>query len=149
MPMHPFKPLVHFLIPVLSVFTAAAAEEEWPEFRGPQQQGVSAAKNVPVRWGAEDNVVWRVEVPGKGWSSPALSGGKIYLTTAVGDSSSGVTLHALCLDAKDGHQLWDTEIFRPDGATASAMHRKNSLASPTPIVSGGRVYVHFGHMGTA
>jgi len=137
------------LASVLLPFSALAAEEEWPEFRGPQQQGISNAKNVPTKWGADDNVAWKVEVPGKGWSSPSLSGGKIYLTSAIGEPSTGVTLHALCLDAKDGHTLWDTELFKPDDATAAAMHRKNSLASPTPIVADGRVYVHFGHMGTA
>ena len=147
--MPPLKPLTLSAAALCLSLTAFAGETEWPEFRGPRQQGVSEAKGVPVRWGAEDNVVWRVELPGKGWSSPVLSGGHLYLTTAVGDSASGVTLHALCVNAADGHTLWDTEIFQPDASSASAMHRKNSLASPTPIVAEGRVYVHFGHMGTA
>src|SRR6185369_8367828 len=118
--MQPVHPLVLSVVSLLLPISVYAATDEWPEFRGPQQQGVSAAKNVPIKWGAEDNVVWKVEVPGKGWSSPSLSGGKIYLTTAIGEPSSGVSLHALCLDAKDGHTLWDTELFKPDAATASA-----------------------------
>jgi outer membrane protein assembly factor BamB len=131
-------------------FTAAhAADLDWPQFRGPTGQGLSDATGVPTEWSDTQHVAWKVEVPGKGWSSPVLSHGKLYLTTAVGDAGSGISLHALCLDAKDGHTLWDTEIFTPDPAAASAMHRKNSLASPTPIVTADRLYVHFGHMGTA
>ncbi len=60
-----------------------------------------------------------------------------------------VTLHALCLDATNGRILWNTELFRPDSESAAAMHRKNSLASGTPVVTADRIFVHFGHMGTA
>jgi outer membrane protein assembly factor BamB len=125
-------------------FPGQAAETEWPQFRGPTGQGLSGAVGVPVTWSATENVAWKVEVPGKGWSSPVLSKGKIYLTTAAGGA-----LRALCLDAADGHTLWDTELFRPDPESMSAMHQKNSLASPTPIVADGKIYAHFGHMGTA
>jgi outer membrane protein assembly factor BamB len=55
----------------------------------------------------------------------------------------------LCLDAKKGKILWDKEVFRQDGSKAPGIHRKNSHASPTPLVYGGRLYVHFGHQGTA
>ena len=53
------------------------------------------------------------------------------------------------MNATDGKIAWDTEIFRPKESVAHEMHTKNSLASPTPIVNGDRLYVHFGHMGTA
>jgi outer membrane protein assembly factor BamB len=129
---------------------ASAAETEWPQFRGPTGQGLSAAVNVPVEWSATEHVAWKVEIPGRGWSSPVLSKGRLYLTSAVADAgSTDVTLHALCLDAADGRVIWDTEVFRPDPASTAAMHRKNSPASGTPIVTGDRLFVHFGHMGTA
>ena len=130
-------------------FTTAHAADDWPQFRGPTGQGISDAKDVPAEWSDTQHIAWKVEVPGKGWSSPVLSHGKLYLTTAVGDAGSGVSLRALCLDAKDGHTLWDTEIFQPEPTAVTAMHRKNSLASPSPIVTEDRLYVHFGHMGTA
>ena len=127
-----------------------AAETEWPQFRGPTGQGISAATNVPVAWNATEHVAWSVEIPGRGWSSPVLSKGRLYLTSAVpGADTSDVTLHALCIDAANGKTLWDTEVFRPDPASVAAMHRKNSPASGTPIVTADRLYVHFGHMGTA
>lgn len=126
------------------------AETEWPEFRGPTGQGASAATNVPVQWNETTNVAWKVGLPGRGWSSPVLHKGRLYLTSAVADpGSSDVTLHALCLDATDGKILWNTELFRPDPSSVAAIHPKNSPASSTPIVSGDRLYVHFGHMGTA
>src|ERR1044071_4880090 len=58
---------------------------EWPEFRGPTGQGVSDVKGVPVHWTATNNVAWEVPVPGKGWSSPVLSAGKIYVTSAISE----------------------------------------------------------------
>ena len=124
-----------------------AGETEWPQFRGPTGQGLSAAVQVPVAWSASEHVAWKVEIPGRGWSSPVLSRGRLYLTAAVGEADK--TLHALCLDAADGRVLWDTEVFHPDAASVAAMHQKNSPASGTPIVTADRLYVHFGHMGTA
>jgi outer membrane protein assembly factor BamB len=59
------------------------------------------------------------------------------------------SLRALCLDAASGKVLWDNEVFRQNGATAPRKHAKNSHASPTPLIDGGRLYVHFGHQGTA
>ncbi len=147
-----FFPPVKHTAPLLAAFALAFssyAADEWPQFRGPTGQGISDAKGVPTEWSDTQHVAWKIEVPGKGWSSPVLSQGRLYLTTAVGDSTGGVSLRALCLDAKDGRTLWDTEIFQPDPATAAAMHRKNSLASPSPIVTSDRLFVHFGHLGTA
>ena len=148
--MSPTRSLLIVAATIASTFCATAAETEWPQFRGPAGQGISAATGIPVEWGATENVAWKVEIPGKGWSSPVLSHGRLYLTTALGDAKGGdVTLHALCLDAADGHTIWDTELFRPEPESAAAMHRKNSLASGTPIVTADRLFVHFGHMGTA
>jgi outer membrane protein assembly factor BamB len=127
-----------------------AGESEWPQFRGPTGQGLSTAVNVPIEWNADSHIAWKTELPGHGWSSPVLSHGKLYLTAAVPDAgSSDLTLHTLCLDPNDGKILWDTEVFRPDPSLTAAMHKKNSPASGTPIVTADRLYVHFGHMGTA
>jgi outer membrane protein assembly factor BamB len=128
---------------------ARAAADEWPQFRGPTGQGVSAATGVPVEWGPAKNVAWKTEIPGRGWSSPVLSGGRVYLTTAAGPANGAVSLYAVCLDAGTGKVLWDTQVFRPDPGLARAKHEKNSPASATPVVAGDRVYVHFGPMGTA
>ena len=140
-------PLVLF---ALATALARGAESEWPQFRGATGQGLSAAAKVPIEWDATKNVQWKTELAGRGWSSPVLVKGRLYLTGAATDpGTSEVTLHALCCDAADGRMLWDTTVLRPEPETTAAMHRKNSLASPTPLVAEGRLYVHFGHMGTA
>ena len=121
---------------------------DWPEFRGLTGQGHSPATDVPIRWSATENVAWKAAIPGGGWSSPVLVNGRVYLTSAI--SAAGVKdlkLTAICLDARDGKLLWSTNVFSPEDG--SSLHRKNSYASPTPLVRGGRLYVHFGHLGTA
>jgi outer membrane protein assembly factor BamB len=74
------------------------------------------------------------------------------LTSAVevkGTSKQDHSLRALCLNTKTGKAIWDVEVFRLDGSTAAPVHSKNSHASPTPLTDGQRLYVHFGHQGTA
>lgn len=110
--------------------------------------GHSTAKNVPVRWSATENVAWKVAVPGAGWSSPVLRDGVLYLTTADETGSGGLVLRALAYEAGTGRTLWDTVVFESPVKGAS-IHSKNGQASPTPIVTGDRLYVHFGHHGTA
>jgi outer membrane protein assembly factor BamB len=124
-----------------------AADLEWPEFRGPLGNGIARASHVPVNWNATNNVAWKTAVP-EGWSSPIVAEKKIYITgaTNVGD---GVSLRAICLDFETGKVDWDVEAIRTENEAARVKHSKNGLASPTPIVRDGKLYVHFGHMGTA
>ena len=133
---------------IILLMCAALRAEDWPQFRGPTGQGISEAKNLPTKWSASENVIWKKELPAKGWSSPVLMGGKIYLTGALEENGVPISLRAICVDAASGNILWDKEVFhRP--AVPSIKHEKNSYASPTPIVTSDRLYVHFGHLGTA
>ena len=128
--------------------TGSGSAVDWPQFRGPGGQGISNARNVPLNWGSSSNIVWRAEISGVGWSSPVLRRGRLYVTTAVMATEKGnPSLRALCLDASSGKILWDTEVFVHTGSTN--IHNKNSHASPTPVVEEDRLYVHFGHQGTA
>jgi outer membrane protein assembly factor BamB len=119
--------------------------DEWPEFRGPTGQGIADARNVPLTWSASNHVTWKTALIGNGWSSPILHNGRLYITVATGEGNE-LSLRAQCYDAKNGKLLWDKEALK--GAAGSA-HKKNSQASPTPIVSGNRLYLHFGHNGSA
>jgi outer membrane protein assembly factor BamB len=126
------------------------AAEDWPQFRGPTGEGHATAKNLPLEWGKNKNVGWMTPIPGLGWSSPIVVKGRVYLTTAVPLPENGdQSLDAFCLDAKTGKILWRQQVFRQDGRKAPGIHGKNSHASPTPLVHDGRLYVHFGHQGTA
>lgn len=138
-----------FLAFVLLTSTALA---DWPEFRGATRDGIADVKYLPLRWSETMNIAWRVPLLGEGWSSPVVVSERVYLTAAVpvADTASGdYELTALCLDAATGKTLWQTNLFAQQADAAPKIHSKNSHASPTPIVDGQRLYVHFGHMGTA
>jgi outer membrane protein assembly factor BamB len=120
--------------------------EDWPQFRGPTGQGVSTEVELPVEWSESRNVRWKVDVPGTGWSSPVVAGDRVWLTTAVVDRN-GTSLRALAFDTATGRRVVDAEVFRLP--RRNLLNPKNSHASPTPIVEGDRVYVHFGADGTA
>jgi outer membrane protein assembly factor BamB len=129
-----------------------ARAADWAEFRGPGGAGQYTGSALVTEWGPDKNVAWKTPIPGSGWSSPIVANGKLFLTTAVpqGDSKKpDYSLRALCLDPKSGAILWDKKIFVEPGETAPKPHSKNSHASPTPVSDGERVFVHFGHLGTA
>ena len=124
---------------------------EWLEFRGPNGVGHYEGPAVPTAWGPDKNVAWKFPLPGAGWSSPILVRGKLILTTAVAVGSSDkpdYELRVVCVDAKTGKESWNEQVFL-EKATVSQPHKKNSHASPTAVSDGERIFVHFGHMGTA
>ncbi len=142
---------------VLAISAASGRQssaEDWPEFRGPAANGHSAAVGLPVKWSADQNVVWKKAIDGLAWSSPIVLGDRIYLTTSVADGEElgpEQSLRTLCLDAESGAVQWDVEIFRQTKSTAARdkVHKKNSHASATPITDGKHLFVHFGVHGTA
>ena len=133
------------------VCSAAVDAADWTEFRGPTGQGHADVSNLATTWSETENVTWKVEVPGNGWSSPVVGGQRIYLTAAVPieDSEKQQSLKVLCLNADDGSEIWNVEVFQQTDEEKVQIHRKNSHASPTPILEGDRLYVHFGPHGTA
>jgi outer membrane protein assembly factor BamB len=137
---------------VLALIPLAAHTEDWPQFRGPTGQGHSSERGLPLEWSESRNIVWKTPVPGTGWSSPVVAGGRVWVTTAVEKRAGSrgpvtVSLRALAFDVATGREVVNTEVFRIDDA--GYINPKNSRASPTPIVEGGHVYVHFGADGTA
>jgi outer membrane protein assembly factor BamB len=118
--------------------------EDWPQFRGTNSDAHVAGTSAPLEWSDEKNVAWKVSIPGLGWSSPSVADGKIFLTTAV-TQGQGLSLRVMALDAETGDTLWDREVREIE--KAPAIHAKNSHASPTPLVRGDDVFVHFGAEG--
>ncbi len=138
------------LLVALTVLPLSA--EDWPQFRGPTGQGHSSEAGLPLEWSETKNVVWKTAVAGSGWSSPVVSGGQVWVTAALETAGTGrgrhtTSLRALAFDEATGRGVIDVEVFRTGSAPAN--HLKNSRASPTPIIDGDRVYVHFGAEGTA
>jgi outer membrane protein assembly factor BamB len=140
--------LVLLLIAGASVLAQA---EDWPQFRGPTGQGHATERGLPLEWSETKNIIWKMPVPGLGWSSPSVSNGRVWLTTVVESKERRgrvtASLRALAFDVATGRELVSVEVFRLDDA--GYVNPKNSRASPTPIVDGDRVYVHFGAEGTA
>jgi outer membrane protein assembly factor BamB len=120
--------------------------EDWPQVRGPGGQGQSSETGLPIQWSESKNVAWKVPVPGRGWSSPVIAGGRVWLTTAVAERRE-TSLRLLAYDRDTGKPSLDVEVFRMK--SSELQNAKNSHASPTPIVDGERVYLHFGAEGTA
>lgn len=151
-------PIVLALLGLLGSITTG---EDWPQFRGPGGQGHSLARDLPLTWDVDTNVVWKTPLPGSGWSSPVVSSGRIYATAAVptedenggnvGESTRKVesrySLRTVCLRFDTGKMLWNKETSEVPADTS--IHRKNSHASATPVIRSDRVYVHFGTYGTA
>jgi len=140
--------LVLLLIAGASVLAQA---EDWPQFRGPTGQGHATERGLPLEWSETKNIIWKTPVPGLGWSSPTVANGRVWLTTVVESKERrgrvSASLRALAFDIATGRELVNVEVFRLDDA--GYVNPKNSRASPTPIVEGDRVFVHFGAEGTA
>ncbi|MEO1524787.1 MAG: PQQ-binding-like beta-propeller repeat protein [Planctomycetota bacterium] len=151
--------------------SAAVAESPWPDFRGPNANGVVMNSNVPASFGDARNITWKSALPGKAWSSPVVADGKVWATTAIevfpteeerlqmlADAgieqkkfkqlaiAKSIKLQLLVLDWKTGKlesTIELTEIDSPD-----PIHSLNSYASPTPVIEGDHIFCHFGTYGT-
>ena len=122
-----------------------AHADTWPAFRGPTGDGHSKATGIPLEWSETKNVGWKTPIPGKGWSTPLVSETQIWVTTATED---GKEMSYLCLDRKTGKVLKETVLFK-NATTEPLGNPVNGYASPTGILDGDHVILHFGSYGTA
>jgi len=132
------------LIWILLLPIAATASGEWPEFRGPTSDGHSTAVGLPLKWSEKQNVRWKTAIHGRGWSSPAVWGNQIWMTTATED---GRQLFAVCVDRATGKVLLDRKVFE-NSHPEPLGNDVNSYATPSPVIESGRVYMTFGSPGT-
>ncbi|MBL9124734.1 MAG: PQQ-binding-like beta-propeller repeat protein [Planctomycetaceae bacterium] len=143
---------------------SADAQSNWPQFRGAQSLGTSDDARLPERWTATENVRWKQDIPGSGWSSPVVWGNRVFVTTVVNRGTTekpkkGLYLggerpeppkevhewRVVCLDLNDGQVLWNRQVH--EGVPESSIHVKNTFASETPVTDGERVYAYFGNLG--
>jgi outer membrane protein assembly factor BamB len=134
----------------------------WPQYRGAQVDGLAQGATLPDTWSATENVVWKINVPGWGWSSPIVWGDRIYVTSAVGEQPLSkpkvggypgghlqqTDVHRwmiYCLDFNTGKVMWEREAHR--GVPPQLRHPRNSYASETPVTDGERVYAYFANVG--
>jgi outer membrane protein assembly factor BamB len=139
------------------------SQNEWPQFRGPGSRGVGNSERLPLVWSQTTNIAWHADIPGRGWSSPIVSGTHVFLTTAISEGTEEAPKKGLyfggerplsknrhrwlgiCLDRDTGKQRWATELFADQPSTP--IHVKNSYASETPVTDGEHFYALFGQIG--
>lgn len=125
------KVVVPLMLTLLTLVASGA--ESWPDWRGPQQNGAVTGKGYPIQWGEEDNIAWKVNLPGWGTSTPVIWGPRIVVTCEVEEKNALVGLN------RDGQQLWQVTF----GPMASARNRKASGANPSPVTDGNYVYAYY------
>ncbi len=114
-----------------------------PQFRGPDGEGHSTEKHLPLTWNESENIRWKTAIEGLGWSTPTIGGSQVWITTAIDE---GKSLRVICLEEETGKVLHDVEVFHHDDP--GPIHGKNSYASPSVLIDGNYVYAHFGKLGT-
>ncbi len=143
----------------------AAAQDNWPQFRGPNASGVASDDpRLPSEWSTIDNVRWVADVPGWGWSCPIVWGDKVFVTTVVSDAETVAPQGGLylgegvrtppegvhhwmvyCFDLHTGEELWSDEPHT--GEPVVPRHPKSTYAAETPCTDGERLFVLFGDVG--
>lgn len=142
---------------------ALAAEENWPQFRGPNMSGVADKAQLPRSWDKVKNVAWVTEIGGHGWSSPIVWGDRVFVTVyrnpqaasprkgfqlgdVMGRRPAGANEWLVyCLDWNSGQVLWKQLVHK--GRPTGPIHNKNTYASETPATDGERIYAYFGNLG--
>lgn len=123
---------------VTSMIVAAGVSlgaENWPQWRGPNLNGVSGEKNPPLKWSASEGITWKVPMPNLSGSTPIIWRDTIFLSVADGMSESDA-LHILALNRADGSERWK----RPMGTTNRKV-RKGDMTSPSPVTDGRTVWL--------
>lgn len=150
---------------------AKPVSSNWPQWRGPDAQGISTDKNLPSEWSATKNVLWKTPLPGRGFSQPIIWGKKVFLTTDIesGPETTGYkppkrmlgdkefthpewygvdklhTFKTVCLDRDSGKVLWERTSY--EGKVYDYRHKRGDYAAPTPVTDGKYVYSYFGSEG--
>ena len=153
---------------ILLALAGVCAAEQWPQFRGPQAGVVPDDPALPDTWSETENVVWKTNIPGLGWSSPIVWNDHVFITSAIsagqepapipglydrGDEYDRTRIQSSAqhrwvvydVDFKTGAIRWARELHR--AVPPGRRHVKNSHASETPVTDGERVYVYFGSIG--
>jgi outer membrane protein assembly factor BamB len=118
----------------LSAIPASVAAENWPQWRGPSANGISAEKNLPVSWSVTENITWKLPLPALSGSTPIVWGDRIFLNVAENGS-----LFLWAVDRGKGTPLWKQHLGDGDHK-----QRKQNMSTPSPVTDGKNVWVMTG-----
>ncbi len=135
--MNRYRNSLSLVLIILFVLSNNACAENWPCWRGPRGDGTSLEKDVPIRWDAATNIIWKTALPGKGHASPIVWGDRVFTTTAIPEKQQRILL---CIDRETGVILWQKIIL---DTQFEKKHNDNSFASGTPATDGEKIYVAF------
>ena len=135
----------------LGLHCLSAMAADWPQFRGPTGLGLTEEKELPLKWGGNENIRWQVPLKGQGHASPIVSGDAVFVCTVEWPTNSGPreksmpVHHVARYRTKDGGLMWDTVVtpgpwLRTDFRSGPG----GGYAAPTPATDGKRVYCLFG-----
>ncbi|HEX8137409.1 MAG TPA: PQQ-binding-like beta-propeller repeat protein, partial [Pyrinomonadaceae bacterium] len=128
----------NFLFALIVVFVVAcspaARAGNWPQWRGPQLNGTSDERNLPLKWSAQENVAWKLPLPDRSGSTPIVWGERIFLNVAEGDN-----LFLWCVERGKGTLAWKKLL-----GGGNHRQRKQNMSSPSPVTDGKSVYVMTG-----
>jgi hypothetical protein len=148
---------------VLVTLTRLSASDQWAQFRGPQAGVADDDPALPDSWSQTENIAWKLDVPGIGWSSPVVWGDHVFVTSvisegqveppklglfAAGERPASTDVHRWMvydIDFKTGRIRWERQVRR--APPSGSKHLKNSYASETPVTDGERVYAYFASAG--
>jgi len=114
-------------------FGNSAQAADWTRFRGPNGTGQSEVESVPATW-TTDDYRWRVKLPGTGYSSPVVLGGRLFVTCSMEEDATRIVR---CLRTEDGGLIWK----RSFPSTTHTLHAFNAYAASTPAIDDKRVYL--------
>ena len=153
----------------LAVASTSLLADDWPSWRGPAGNGVTAETGLPQQWSDSSGVQWRVKLPGAGVSTPIVSGAHVFVTSQIGSSrrrpgnhpslvqgadagernlggpraaGSGITFAVTAYRWADGGRAWQHET--PADGPLADVHDKHNLSTPSPVSDGQIVIGWFG-----
>ena len=157
----------------LSVSTGEA-QDNWPQFRGETAGVVADNPALPVSWGPDENVAWRIDMPGRGWSSPIVWGDHVFVLTSTAVAGPEVPIQPIenyrarslggamtatyiteqteplqwvlyDIDFDTGEVRWERTLH--EAVPSLPTHQKSTFASETPVTDGERVYTYMADIG--
>jgi outer membrane protein assembly factor BamB len=151
------KRIAYWQVAAAMLLVTGSLSADWMQFRGPGGNGRSEEKNLPATWSEQENLAWKLELPGLGTSSPIVVGNRVFVTCYSGYAASAdapgemnnLQRHVVCVDRNSGKILWKADVKPelPESLYEGGNNARHGYASSTPVSDGRNLFVFFGKSG--